>query len=38
MMGTTLPTAIYRYYQLQFGFTPAVITVIYASGWVAVLS
>ncbi|WP_213767674.1 MFS transporter [Caballeronia sp. dw_19] len=30
MMGTTLPTAIYRYYQLQYGFTATVITVIYA--------
>jgi MFS family permease len=30
MMGTTLPTAIYRYYQMQYGFTPTVITVIYA--------
>jgi predicted MFS family arabinose efflux permease len=30
MMGTTLPTAVYRYYQLAYGFTPTVITVIYA--------
>jgi len=30
MMGTTLPTAIYRYYQISYGFTPTVITVIYA--------
>lgn len=30
MMGTTLPTSIYRYYQLQYGLTPTVITVIYA--------
>jgi MFS family permease len=30
MIGTTLPTAIYRYYQQQYGFTPTVITVIYA--------
>jgi MFS family permease len=30
MMGTTLPTAIYRYYQIQYGFTATVITVIYA--------
>lgn len=37
MMGTTLPTAIYRYYQLQFGFTPTVITVIYASYAIGVL-
>ncbi len=37
MMGTTLPTAIYRYYQLQFGFTPTVVTVIYASYAIGVL-
>src|SRR5258708_20133573 len=37
MMGTTLPTAIYRYYQLQYGFTPTVITVIYASYAIGVL-
>ncbi|NPT36008.1 MFS transporter [Paraburkholderia xenovorans] len=37
MTGTTLPTAIYRYYQLQFGFTPTVITVIYASYAIGVL-
>src|SRR5258708_3221083 len=30
MMGTTLPTAIYRYYQMQYGFTPTVIPLIYA--------
>jgi MFS family permease len=30
MMGTTLPTAVYRYYQIAYGFTPATITVIYA--------
>jgi MFS family permease len=30
MIGTTLPTAIYRCYQQQYGFTPTVITVIYA--------
>src|SRR5260370_9062139 len=30
MMGTTLPTSIYRYYQLQYGLTPTLITVIYA--------
>ncbi len=37
MMGTTLPTAIYRYYQLQYGFTPTVITVIYACYAIGVL-
>lgn len=37
MMGTTLPTAVYRYYQLQYGFTQTVITVIYASYAVGVL-
>ncbi|MFM0008813.1 MFS transporter [Paraburkholderia sediminicola] len=37
MMGTTLPTAIYRYYQLQYGFTPTLITVIYASYAIGVL-
>jgi MFS family permease len=37
MMGTTLPTAIYRYYQQQYGFTPSVITVIYASYAIGVL-
>ncbi len=37
MMGTTLPTAIYRYYQLKYGFTPTVITVIYASYAIGVL-
>jgi predicted MFS family arabinose efflux permease len=31
MMGTTLPTAVYRYYQAAYGFAPATITVIYAS-------
>lgn len=31
MIGTTLPTAIYRVYQQQYGFTSTVITVIYAS-------
>ena len=30
MMGTTLPTSIYRDYQLQYGLTPTLITVIYA--------
>ncbi|QYD68003.1 MFS transporter [Paraburkholderia edwinii] len=30
MMGTTLPTAVYRYYRIAYGFTPATITVIYA--------
>lgn len=28
MIGTTLPTSIYRYYQQQYGFTPTIITVI----------
>jgi MFS family permease len=37
MMGTTLPTAIYRYYQLQYGFTATVITVIYACYAIGVL-
>jgi predicted MFS family arabinose efflux permease len=37
MMGTTLPTAIYRYYQQQYGFTPTLITVIYASYAIGVL-
>ncbi|KAA1005306.1 MFS transporter [Paraburkholderia panacisoli] len=37
MTGTTLPTAIYRYYQQQYGFTPTVITVIYASYAIGVL-
>ncbi|MFL9911319.1 MFS transporter [Paraburkholderia sp. RL17-337-BIB-A] len=37
MMGTTLPTAVYRYYQLQYGFTPTVITIIYASYAIGVL-
>ncbi|MGF6724751.1 MFS family permease [Paraburkholderia sp. GAS41] len=37
MMGTTLPTAVYRYYQVQYGFTPTVITVIYASYAIGVL-
>jgi MFS family permease len=37
MLGTTLPTAVYRYYQLAYGFTPATITVIYASYAVGVL-
>lgn len=37
MMGTTLPTAIYRYYQLQYGFTSSIITVIYASYAIGVL-
>ncbi|WOD13641.1 MFS transporter [Paraburkholderia kirstenboschensis] len=37
MMGTTLPTAIYRYYEQQYGFTPTVITVIYASYAIGVL-
>jgi MFS family permease len=31
MVGTTLPTAIYRVYQQQYGFTSTAITVIYAS-------
>ncbi|CAB3760078.1 hypothetical protein LMG29739_03315 [Paraburkholderia solisilvae] len=31
MMGTTLPTAVYRYYVAAYGFTPTTITVIYAS-------
>lgn len=38
MMGTTLPTAVYRFYQLKYGFTPTVITVIYASYAIGVLS
>lgn len=37
MIGTTLPTAIYRYYQQQYGFTPSVITVIYACYAIGVL-
>lgn len=37
MMGTTLPTAIYRYYQQQYGFTATTITVIYASYALGVL-
>src|SRR5579864_4397471 len=37
MMGTTLPTAIYRYYQQQYGFTATVITVIYACYAIGVL-
>jgi len=37
MMGTTLPTAVYRYYQLQYGFTATVITVIYACYAIGVL-
>jgi len=37
MMGTTLPTAIYRYYQQQYGFTATTITVIYASYAIGVL-
>lgn len=37
MMGTTLPTAIYRYYQQQYGFSPTVITVIYGSYALGVL-
>jgi len=31
MMGTTLPTAVYHYYQQAYGFTAATITVIFAS-------
>jgi MFS family permease len=30
MMGTTLPTPIYRFYQQQYHLTPVMITVIYA--------
>ncbi len=37
MCGTTLPTAIYRDYQIAFGFSPAIITVIYACYAVGVL-
>lgn len=37
MMGTTLPTAIYQYYQLRYGFTVTVITVIYACYAIGVL-
>ncbi|WP_281177735.1 MFS transporter [Paraburkholderia heleia] len=37
MMGTTLPTPIYRFYQQQYGFTPTLITVIYACYAVGVL-
>ncbi|HTI18049.1 MAG TPA: MFS transporter [Trinickia sp.] len=38
MMGTTLPTPIYRYYQLQYGFTAPMVTVIYASYALGVLA
>ena len=37
MIGTTLPTSIYRYYQQQYGFTPTIITVIYASYAIGVI-
>ena len=37
MMGTTLPTPIYRFYQQQYGFTPTLIAVIYACYAVGVL-
>ena len=37
MMGTTLPTPIYRYYQQQYDFTPTMITVIYACYAIGVL-
>jgi predicted MFS family arabinose efflux permease len=37
MMGTTLPTAIYHSYQLIYGFSPSVITIIYASYAIGVL-
>src|SRR5690349_11227361 len=37
MAGTTLPTAIYHDYQTAFGFSPATITVIFASYAVGVL-
>ncbi|MDR5748905.1 MFS transporter [Caballeronia sp. LZ029] len=37
MAGTTLPTAIYHDYQSAFGFSPATITVIFASYAVGVL-
>ncbi|CAB3759886.1 MFS transporter [Paraburkholderia humisilvae] len=30
MMGTTLPTEVYRYYQAAYGFKPVTITVIFA--------
>lgn len=38
MMGTTLPTSIYTYYQQHYGFTTPIITVIYASYAVGVLA
>jgi MFS family permease len=37
MLGTTLPTSIYRFYQQQYGFSATVITVIYASYAIGVL-
>ncbi|WP_244816453.1 MFS transporter [Caballeronia sp. Lep1P3] len=37
MAGTTLPTSIYRDYQTAYGFSPAIITVIYASYALGVL-
>ncbi|MFC0400837.1 MFS transporter [Paraburkholderia rhizosphaerae] len=37
MMGTTLPTEVYRYYQAAYGFTPATITVIFAVYAIGVL-
>jgi MFS family permease len=37
MIGTTLPTSIYRYYQQQYGFTPTIITLIYASYAIGVI-
>ncbi|VXB10054.1 Predicted arabinose efflux permease, MFS family [Burkholderia sp. 8Y] len=37
MAGTTLPTAIYHDYQTTFGFSPATITVIFASYALGVL-
>lgn len=37
MMGTTLPTTIYRYYQLQYNLTSTTITELYAFGAVGVL-
>lgn len=38
MIGTTLPTSIYAYYQQRYGFTTPVITVIYASYALGVLA
>ncbi|PLZ00711.1 MFS transporter [Burkholderia sp. WAC0059] len=37
MMGTTLPTSIYAFYQQRYGFTTPIITVIYASYAIGVL-